>query len=60
MLVMLSLRFALAGVAAEFGVVMLVCLDNALESWRKEGRLRSVEDLKGGRDRGGRGAAHPA
>ncbi|NBC47507.1 MAG: CusA/CzcA family heavy metal efflux RND transporter, partial [Gammaproteobacteria bacterium] len=37
---------ALAGVAAEFGVVMLVYLDNALKQWRKEGRLSTVADLK--------------
>jgi Cu(I)/Ag(I) efflux system membrane protein CusA/SilA len=37
---------ALAGVAAEFGVVMLVYLDNALEDRRREGRLRTVADLK--------------
>jgi Cu(I)/Ag(I) efflux system membrane protein CusA/SilA len=37
---------ALAGVAAEFGVVMLVYLDNTLQRYREEGRLRSVSDLK--------------
>ena len=37
---------ALAGVAAEFGVVMLVYLDNALENRRKEGRLNDIADLK--------------
>ncbi|MEA3277524.1 MAG: efflux RND transporter permease subunit [Pseudomonadota bacterium] len=37
---------ALAGVAAEFGVIMLVYLDNALEAYRKEGRLNDVADLK--------------
>ncbi len=37
---------ALAGVAAEFGVVMLVYLDNALKGFRAEGRLNSVSDLK--------------
>jgi Cu(I)/Ag(I) efflux system membrane protein CusA/SilA len=37
---------ALAGVAAEFGVVMLVYLDNALKGFREEGRLNSVPDLK--------------
>ena len=37
---------ALAGVAAEFGVVMLVYLDNALDQWRKEGRLNRLADLK--------------
>jgi Cu(I)/Ag(I) efflux system membrane protein CusA/SilA len=30
---------ALAGVAAEFGVVMLIYLDHAVERWRREGRL---------------------
>jgi Cu(I)/Ag(I) efflux system membrane protein CusA/SilA len=37
---------ALAGVAAEFGVVMLVYLDNTLRRYREEGRLRSVSDLR--------------
>jgi Cu(I)/Ag(I) efflux system membrane protein CusA/SilA len=36
---------ALAGVAAEFGVVMLVYLDNALEARRAQGRLNGPEDL---------------
>jgi Cu(I)/Ag(I) efflux system membrane protein CusA/SilA len=43
---------ALAGVAAEFGVVMLVYLDNALEQWRMEGRLNTVDDLKGAIEEG--------
>jgi Cu(I)/Ag(I) efflux system membrane protein CusA/SilA len=37
---------ALAGVAAEFGVVMLVYLDNVLKSWRAEGRLQTIDELK--------------
>ncbi len=37
---------ALAGLAAETGVVMLVYLDEALHRFRDEGRLRSVADLK--------------
>jgi Cu(I)/Ag(I) efflux system membrane protein CusA/SilA len=37
---------ALAGVAAEFGVVMLVYLDNALKQFRAEARLNDVDDLK--------------
>jgi Cu(I)/Ag(I) efflux system membrane protein CusA/SilA len=37
---------ALAGVAAEFGVVMLVYLDNALKQFQQEGRLNGVDDLK--------------
>jgi Cu(I)/Ag(I) efflux system membrane protein CusA/SilA len=37
---------ALAGVAAEFGVVMLVYLDNAVKGFRKEGQLNSIVDLK--------------
>jgi Cu(I)/Ag(I) efflux system membrane protein CusA/SilA len=36
---------ALAGVAAEFGVVMLVYLDNALAHYRQEGQLRGPADL---------------
>ena len=39
---------ALAGVAAEFGVVMLVYLDNALRTRRAEGALTSLDDLKQG------------
>jgi Cu(I)/Ag(I) efflux system membrane protein CusA/SilA len=37
---------ALAGVAAEFGVVMLVYLDSALTARCAEGRLRDIGDLK--------------
>ncbi|MCG6862027.1 MAG: efflux RND transporter permease subunit [Chromatiaceae bacterium] len=37
---------ALAGVAAEFGVVMLVYLDNALKGFEEEGKLNGVGDLK--------------
>jgi len=37
---------ALAGVAAEFGVVMLLYLDQAIEEFRKEGRLTSRKDLQ--------------
>jgi Cu(I)/Ag(I) efflux system membrane protein CusA/SilA len=37
---------ALAGVAAEFGVIMLVYLDNALKDHRERGTLASVTDLK--------------
>jgi Cu(I)/Ag(I) efflux system membrane protein CusA/SilA len=37
---------ALAGVAAEFGVVMLIYLDNTLNRYRDEGRLSTVADLK--------------
>lgn len=36
---------ALAGVAAEFGVVMLIYLDNAIEDRRKAGRLNTRHDL---------------
>ena len=36
---------ALAGVAAEFGVVMLVYLDNALRQYREQGRLAGTADL---------------
>ncbi len=36
---------ALAGVAAEFGVVMLVYLDNALKDRREAGRLRDAADV---------------
>ena len=37
---------ALAGLAAETGVVMLVYLDEAYERWRGEGRLLVVRDLE--------------
>ncbi len=37
---------ALAGLAAETGVVMLVYLDEAYERWKKQGRLRTLADLK--------------
>jgi Cu(I)/Ag(I) efflux system membrane protein CusA/SilA len=37
---------ALAGVAAEFGVVMLVYLDSALKRYAEEGRLKRVADLE--------------
>jgi Cu(I)/Ag(I) efflux system membrane protein CusA/SilA len=37
---------ALAGVAAEFGVVMLIYLDNTLKRYAEEGRLSSVADLE--------------
>jgi Cu(I)/Ag(I) efflux system membrane protein CusA/SilA len=36
---------ALTGIAAEFGVVMLVYLDNALDSRREQGQLRNGNDL---------------
>jgi len=37
---------ALAGVAAEFGVVMLVYLDNALKDRERAGQLKDAADLK--------------
>jgi copper/silver efflux system protein len=37
---------ALAGLDAETGVVMLLYLDLAYDRWRKEGRMRSVTDLR--------------
>ncbi len=37
---------ALAGVAAEFGVVMLLYLDNALARHQAEGKVNNWEDLK--------------
>jgi Cu(I)/Ag(I) efflux system membrane protein CusA/SilA len=37
---------ALAGVAAEFGVVMLIYLESTLARYREEGRLHTVADLK--------------
>ncbi len=37
---------ALAGVAAETGVVMIIFLDEAYERWQREGRVRSMADLR--------------
>ena len=37
---------ALAGVAAEIGIVMLVFLDEAYQRWMREGRIRSMGDLQ--------------
>ncbi|MEJ5376637.1 MAG: CusA/CzcA family heavy metal efflux RND transporter [bacterium] len=37
---------ALAGLDAETGVVMLLYLDLAYDQWKREGRLRSIQDLK--------------
>ncbi len=37
---------ALAGLAAETGVVMIVYLDEAYERFRREGRMRGIDDLK--------------
>jgi len=37
---------ALAGVAAEFSVIMLIYLDNALERRRQAGQLNNQQDLK--------------
>jgi Cu(I)/Ag(I) efflux system membrane protein CusA/SilA len=36
---------AVAGVAAETGIVMVVYLDEAIERYRREGRLRTPEDV---------------
>lgn len=36
---------ALAGLDAETGVVMLLYLDLAYEQWKKEGRMKTVDDL---------------
>lgn len=35
---------ALAGLAAEFGIIMLVYLDDALDRYRKAGKLNTLED----------------
>jgi Cu(I)/Ag(I) efflux system membrane protein CusA/SilA len=37
---------ALAGVDAETGVVMLLYLDHAYDQFRREGRMKSLEDLE--------------
>ncbi len=36
---------ALAGVAAETGVIMIIFLDEAYQRWEREGRLHSMADL---------------
>ncbi|GAG51956.1 unnamed protein product, partial [marine sediment metagenome] len=36
---------AIAGVAAETGVIMIVYLDEAYERWKREGRLKTARDL---------------
>jgi Cu(I)/Ag(I) efflux system membrane protein CusA/SilA len=36
---------ALAGLAAETGVIMLVYLDESYNRWKQEGRLKTVQDL---------------
>ncbi len=38
---------ALAGVAVEIGVVMLVYLDQALAAWKRDGRLKTRDDVDG-------------
>ncbi|HLW34139.1 MAG TPA: efflux RND transporter permease subunit [Chthoniobacterales bacterium] len=37
---------ALAGVSAETGVVMLLYLDLAYDQWKREGKMRTVTDLR--------------
>ncbi len=37
---------ALAGLAAETGVIMLVYLDESHDRWKREGRLKTITDLK--------------
>jgi Cu(I)/Ag(I) efflux system membrane protein CusA/SilA len=37
---------ALAGVDAETGVIMLLYLDHAYERWRKDGRMKTLGDLR--------------
>ena len=43
---------ALAGLAAETGVVMLLYLDIAYDEWRREGRMATFADLAGAVDDG--------
>ena len=38
---------ALAGLDAETGVVMLMYLDHSWEAWRRDGRMRTRDDLRG-------------
>ena len=37
---------ALAGVAAEFGVIMLIYLDNAIKDSKKKNQYNTIDDLK--------------
>jgi len=37
---------ALAGIAAETGVVMLLYIDNAFKDWKQKGNMNSVADLR--------------
>ena len=37
---------ALGGVAAEFGVVMWLYLEHAVDKYKKEGRLKTIGDLQ--------------
>jgi Cu(I)/Ag(I) efflux system membrane protein CusA/SilA len=37
---------ALAGISAETGIVMFLFLELAYEQWKKEGRLKSLSDLR--------------
>jgi copper/silver efflux system protein len=37
---------ALAGISAETGIVMFLFLELAYEQWKKEGRLKSLDDLR--------------
>jgi len=37
---------ALAGISAETGMVMFLFLDLAYERWKREGRMRNLEDLR--------------
>ena len=43
---------ALAGLAAETGMVMVLYLDLAFERWQREGRMRSLKDLREAVDHG--------
>ena len=38
---------AVGGVAAQTGIVVVVYLDQAFDEWRKQGRIRSEEDVDG-------------
>ncbi|KAA3608833.1 MAG: efflux RND transporter permease subunit [Calditrichaeota bacterium] len=37
---------ALAGIAAETGVVMLLYIDNAFKDWKNRGKMNSISDLR--------------
>lgn len=46
MTILLAVPFSLAGLDAETGVIMFLYVELAHDKWQKEGRLKSIPDLK--------------